>query len=154
MPVCRQRKSERRLARLHRVLSLPSRCSKPSLTRKSPAAISAQIWFVSCSSLKNDEVQKLLESTWGTARETPAEKAKLIEEYKELVQNKKAPKQTCLLVEPSMPRLANSAMFCSVPVVKLAPSLRFQPIESGLFAQQYCRSKFRSWPKSINRRSC
>ncbi len=42
--------------------------------------------------LKNDEVQKLLESTWGTARETPAEKAKLIEEYKELVQNKKAPK--------------------------------------------------------------
>lgn len=42
--------------------------------------------------LKNPEVQSLLGKTWGTARETPAEKAKLIEEYKALVENKKQPK--------------------------------------------------------------
>jgi len=42
--------------------------------------------------LKNDEVQKLLEKNWGTARETPAEKAKLIEELKALVQATNHPK--------------------------------------------------------------
>lgn len=35
--------------------------------------------------LKNDEVTKLLTKTWGTVRETAADKAKLIEEYKQLV---------------------------------------------------------------------
>jgi len=43
-------------------------------------------------SLKSERVSTLLTKTWGTVRETPAEKAKLIEEYKVLVQSKKAPK--------------------------------------------------------------
>lgn len=42
--------------------------------------------------LKNDSVKALLAKTWGTVRETPAEKAKLIEEYKVLVASTKEPK--------------------------------------------------------------
>ena len=42
--------------------------------------------------LKQAEIQSLLASTWGTARETPAEKAKLIDEYKKLVQAKSTTK--------------------------------------------------------------
>ncbi len=42
--------------------------------------------------LNSPDVMKLLEKTWGTARETPAEKAKMIQEYKELVESKKGAK--------------------------------------------------------------
>lgn len=42
--------------------------------------------------LNSDEVSKLLESTWGRARATPAEKTKLIEEYRALVESKKEAK--------------------------------------------------------------
>lgn len=42
--------------------------------------------------LKNDKVKSLLEKSWGTVRESPAEKTKLIEEYKALVQSTKEPK--------------------------------------------------------------
>jgi putative membrane-bound dehydrogenase-like protein len=42
--------------------------------------------------LKNDSVNQILAKTWGTVRETPAEKAKLIEEYKDLITSKKGPK--------------------------------------------------------------
>ena len=42
--------------------------------------------------LKNDRVKSLLEKNWGTVRESPAEKTKLIEEYKALVESTKQPK--------------------------------------------------------------
>lgn len=42
--------------------------------------------------LKNDDVAGLLEKTWGTVRETAADKAKLIEEYKQLVATQVKPK--------------------------------------------------------------
>jgi putative heme-binding domain-containing protein len=42
--------------------------------------------------LKNDKVKSLLEKSWGTVRESPAEKTKLVEEYKALVQSTKEPK--------------------------------------------------------------
>lgn len=42
--------------------------------------------------LKSDEVAGLLEKTWGTVRETAADKAKLIEEYKQLIATKAKPK--------------------------------------------------------------
>ena len=42
--------------------------------------------------LKNDRVKSLLEKNWGTVRESPAEKTKLIEEYKTLVESTKQPK--------------------------------------------------------------
>ena len=42
--------------------------------------------------LKNDKVKSLLEKNWGTVRESPAEKTKLVEEYKALVQSTKEPK--------------------------------------------------------------
>ncbi len=42
--------------------------------------------------LKNDSVNKLLEKTWGTVRETAADKAKLIDEYKKLAQTATKPK--------------------------------------------------------------
>ncbi len=42
--------------------------------------------------LKNDRVKSLLEKNWGTVRESPAEKIKLVEEYKALVQSTKEPK--------------------------------------------------------------
>lgn len=42
--------------------------------------------------LKNDKVKSLLEKNWGTVRESPAEKTKLVEEYKALVQSTKEAK--------------------------------------------------------------
>ena len=42
--------------------------------------------------LKSEKVSALLTKTWGIVRETPADKAKLIDEYKTLVQSKKQPK--------------------------------------------------------------
>ena len=42
--------------------------------------------------LKNDRIKSLLEKNWGTVRETPAEKTKLIEEYKALVESTKLAK--------------------------------------------------------------
>ena len=42
--------------------------------------------------LKNDRVKSLLENNWGTVRESPAEKIKLVDEYKTLVQSTKEPK--------------------------------------------------------------
>ncbi len=42
--------------------------------------------------LKNNRVKSLLEKNWGTVRESPAEKTKLIEEYKALVESTKQPK--------------------------------------------------------------
>ncbi|MEQ1829585.1 MAG: family 16 glycoside hydrolase, partial [Pirellula sp.] len=42
--------------------------------------------------LKSDKVKAILNKTWGTVRETPAEKAKMIEEYKALAQSKQNPK--------------------------------------------------------------
>ena len=42
--------------------------------------------------LKNDRVKSLLEKNWGIVRESPAEKTKLIEEYKALVESSKQPK--------------------------------------------------------------
>ena len=61
--------------------------------------------------LKNDKVKGLLEKNWGTVRESPAEKTKLIEEYKALVQSTKEPKPDLSLGRavlcqdmPAMPR--------------------------------------------------
>ena len=42
--------------------------------------------------LKNEKVKSLLEKNWGTVRESPAEKTKLVEEYKALVQSTKEAK--------------------------------------------------------------
>ncbi len=42
--------------------------------------------------LKNEKVKSLLEKNWGTVRESPAEKTKLVEEYRMLVQSTKEPK--------------------------------------------------------------
>ena len=42
--------------------------------------------------LKSDKVKSLLEKNWGTVRESPAEKIKLVDEYKALVQSTKEPK--------------------------------------------------------------
>ena len=47
--------------------------------------------------LKNDRVKSLLEKNWGTVRESPAEKTKLVEEYKALVQSTKEPKPDLFL---------------------------------------------------------
>jgi putative membrane-bound dehydrogenase-like protein len=42
--------------------------------------------------LKSEPVKTLLQKTWGTVRESSADKVKLIEEYKTLIQSKKDPK--------------------------------------------------------------
>ena len=42
--------------------------------------------------LRSDEVRALVKKSWGTVRETPAEKAKMIEEYKAMAQSKSDPK--------------------------------------------------------------
>ena len=107
--------------------------------------------------LNDDALNKRIEQVWGIVRTSPAEKAKLIDDYKTPrlacpSRQPPAPSPTSNSAGPSLPKPASNATRSSAPAAKSAPTSPARSGPTSTTCSPTSSTPAPSWPRSISPR--